>query len=46
VVDGGEVLGWSVDEVGEISVVGGEFEEVLVLHSSSELELPKCASVW
>jgi hypothetical protein len=46
VADEGEVLGRNVDEVEEVSVVGGQFEEVLVLPSSSELELPKCVSVW
>jgi hypothetical protein len=44
VVDEGEVLGRSVDEV-EVSFVGGQFEEVF-LHSSLELELPECVSVW
>jgi hypothetical protein len=34
VVDEGEVLGWGVDEVEEVSVVGGQFEDVLFLHSS------------
>jgi hypothetical protein len=45
VVDEGEVLGRSVDEVEEVSFVGGQFEEVF-LHSSLELELPECVSVW
>jgi hypothetical protein len=45
-----EVLGRNVDEAEEISVVGAYFEEeseeVLVLHSCSELEVPESDSVW
>jgi len=47
-----EVLGRSVDEVEETSVVWGHFkddfrsEDELVLHSFSALEGPASVSVW